>query len=142
MLMIFQNGTNAFDEYGPLIMMAVLLVADIFILKFGLMITKAQSKRNLKWVAISFLIQFGAIFFISLPTFLMGMTGEMDEGPHPGIIIPIVVLAVFIDINLINIIHKIGIKRSVVVAFLILVPIILAMASLGQYLSPGPPNGA
>jgi hypothetical protein len=139
--MIFQNGTTSFDEYIPLIMIGVLLVADIFILKFGLIITKAESKRNLKWVAISFLIQFGAIFFISLPTFLMGMTGEFDEGPNPGIIIPIVLLSVFIDINLINVIHKIGIKRSVVVSFLILVPIIAAMVFLGQYMSPAP-NGA
>jgi len=141
MLMIFQDEPPLIEEYIPLIAIAVLLIADIFILKIGLMMTKAQTKRNLKWVAISFLIQFGVIFFISLPTFLMGMTGAYEEGPDPGIIIPIILLSLFIDINVINVLHKIGIKRSVIVAFLILVPIILAMVILGDFMSPAP-NGA
>ncbi len=139
MLMIFQDGTPSLGEYTPLFILAALLIGDIFLLKLFLIMTKADSKRNLKWVAISFGIQFGLIFFICLPLFLIGLTGGFDEhGPDPGIIIPFFVLSIFIDLNLINVIHKIGIKRSVIVAFFISAPIIASMFILGPLIANPP----
>lgn len=139
MLMIFQNGTSNEDAVTSLIILAALLIGDVFLLKILLLMTKAEAKRNIKWVGISFLIQFGLIFFICLPLFLVGVTGGFDEqGPNPGVIIPFIVLSIFIDLNLINVIHKIGIKRSVIVSFFISAPIIAAMFILGPLIANPP----
>ncbi|MFX1409256.1 MAG: hypothetical protein ACFFA6_02805 [Promethearchaeota archaeon] len=139
LFMILQNGTSNADAIRQIIFLVILLVGDIFLLKLFLIITKAESKRDIRWVAISFLIQFALIFFICLPLFLVGLTGGFDErGPDPGVIIPFIVLSIFIDLNLINVIHKIGIKRSILVAFFISAPIIASMFILGPLLANPP----
>ncbi|MFX0072877.1 MAG: hypothetical protein ACFFAO_17510 [Candidatus Hermodarchaeota archaeon] len=137
--MIFQDGTPSLGDYTSLFILAALLIGDIFLLKLFLIMTKAESNRNLKWVAISFGIQYGLVFFICLPLFLIGLTGGFDErGPDPGMLIPIIVLSIFIDLNLINVIHKIGIKRSILVGFFISAPIITSMFILGPLLANPP----
>jgi len=137
--MIFQDETPSIEDFIPLIILAALLIGDILLLKLFLIITKSESKKEIKWVAISFGIQFGLIFFICLPLFIIGLTGGFDEhGPDPGIIIPFILLSMFIDLNLINIIHKIGIKRSLIVAFFISAPIITAMFILGPLIANPP----
>ncbi|MFX1321898.1 MAG: hypothetical protein ACFFAQ_09665 [Promethearchaeota archaeon] len=137
--MIFQDDTPLIEDFIPLIILAALLIGDILLLKLFLIITKSESKKEIKWVVISFGIQFGLIFFICLPLFIIGLTGGFDEhGPDPGIIIPFVLLSMFIDLNLINVIHKIGIKRSVIVAFFISAPIIAAMFILGPLIANPP----
>jgi len=120
------------ETIGPIILIVVLVLGDILLLKVGLAITKAQEKKNMKWVAGSFGIQFGIIFFISSPLLLYGMLGKFEG--NPGVIAPIVLFSVFIDLNLVNVIHKIGLKRSVVVVFLIIGPIIVAMVILSRIL--------
>ncbi|GAG93094.1 unnamed protein product, partial [marine sediment metagenome] len=55
-----------------LILMAAFLGGDILLLKLGLTIIKAQKRTRMKWVAVSFLIQFGVILIISSPMFLLG----------------------------------------------------------------------
>ena len=117
---------------GPFIIAISLILVDILLLKIGLAITKAQEKTNMKWVAGSFGIQFGIIFFIGSPLILYGMIGRFDgEG---GMIILVVLFSVFIDLNVINVIHKIGIKRSIVVVIFVVVLIIIALIFLGQSL--------
>ena len=104
------------ETMGIYIIVAVLILGDILLLKIGLAITKAQERKNMKWVAGSFGIQFGIIFFISSPLILYGMIGRFEG--NPGVIAPVLLFSVFIDLNVINIIHKIGLKRSIVVVFL------------------------
>ncbi len=117
---------------GPFIIAISLILVDILLLKIALAITKAQEKTNMKWVAGSFGIQFGIIFFVGSPLILYGMIGRFDgEG---GMIILVVLFSVFIDLNVINVIHKIGIKRSIVVVIFVVVPIIIALIFLGQSL--------
>ncbi|UCC20690.1 MAG: hypothetical protein JSV62_05235 [Promethearchaeota archaeon] len=124
--MIFQ--LPSIEEMMPFIIAIILLVADIFILKFGLAITKAEDKTNFKWVAGSFGIQLGLIFFISLPMLLSGLMGAyQDEGPHPAIIALTIIFSAFIDLNIVNVLHKIGMKRSLVIVLLILGPLSYAM---------------
>ena len=120
------------ETMGPIILIIVLILGDILLLKIGLAITKAQEKKNMKWVAGSFGIQFGIIFFISSPLLLFGMIGKFQG--DPGVIAPIVLFSVFIDLNVINVLHKIGLKRSLVVVIFVVVPIIKAMVLLGQIL--------
>jgi len=60
------------EQMVPFIIAILLICGDILILKIGLTITKAEEKKNFKWVAGSFGIQFGLIFFItSLVAFIL-----------------------------------------------------------------------
>ncbi|MFX0104450.1 MAG: hypothetical protein ACFE75_03040 [Candidatus Hodarchaeota archaeon] len=134
--MIFQSDwfENPFLIYflylitNPIFLVIISIVADIFILKIGLKIIRAEEKTNMKWVAISFGIQFGLIFFISLPMLLMGSMGTFQQGgPHPALIALTIIFSTFIDLNVVNVIHKAGMKRSLVIVLLILGPLSFAM---------------
>ena len=132
-LMLFQ--IPPMEDLIPIIIAACLLLGDILILKIGLSITKAQEKVNFKWVAGSFGIQFGLIFFISTPMILGGWTGQYSEGGPPiTLMIFTVIFCGFIDLNVINILHKIGMLRSFIIVILILGPITYAMYLLGSNL--------
>jgi hypothetical protein len=125
-------------ELFPIIMMAAFAAGDILLLKLSLVITKAQKRTRIKWVAGSFLIQFGIIFIISSPLFLLGSMGVFqDDGPG-AIIIPIIILSAFIDLNVVNILHQIGLKRSLIIVVIVLVPIVFIMINLGGLLSKMP----
>jgi len=132
-LMLFQ--LPPIEEMIPIIIAVCLLVGDILILKLGLTITKAQEKINLKWVAGSFGIQFGLIFFISTPMILGGWTGQYSTGGPPILLIILtVIFCAFIDVNVINILHKVGLLRSFIIVMLVLGPITYAMYLLGSNL--------
>jgi len=121
------------EDTSLLILMAAFAGVDILLLRLGLGITNAKKRTRMKWVALSFLIQFGVIFIISSPMFLLGFSGAFDG--DPGIIIPIIILCTFIDLNVINVIHQVGLKRSLVVVLIIILPIIFIMVNMGSVLS-------
>ncbi|MFX0011118.1 MAG: hypothetical protein ACFE9R_12435 [Candidatus Hermodarchaeota archaeon] len=129
----FQMGNFKIDEIIPLIMIAAFAVGDILLLKLGLVITKAQKRKRMKWVAGSFAIQFGVVFAISSPLFLLGIIGAFHGEPQG--IVPIVFISAFIDLNIINILHQIGLKRSLVVVVFTFAPIFLMMVVFGMYVS-------
>ncbi len=131
-----QMGTPSIGELIPFIMMGVFAAGDILLLKLALVVTKAQKRTRMKWVAGSFAIQFGIIFIISSPLFLLGFMGKFQG--EPDAIIPIVILSLFIDINVINVLHQVGLKRSFVILLLTFVPLILIMIELGVTLSQMP----
>ena len=133
LLNLLQMGGPIDEETLGLIIMAAFAGGDILLLKLGLAITKAQKRTRIKWVAVSFLIQFGVIFFIGSPLFLLGIAGEFDG--NPGIIIAVIMLCTFIDINVINVIHQIGLKRSLIVVLIIILPIVFIMVNMGSVLS-------
>jgi hypothetical protein len=58
------------DKFAPFIIAGVMIFGGIVILKIGLAITKAESKTNFKWVAGSYLIQYGVTLFVSSPMLL------------------------------------------------------------------------
>ena len=125
-------------ELFPIILIVAVAAGDILLLKLGLVITKAQKKTRIKWVAGSFLIQFAIIFIISSPLFLLGSMGAFN-GDGPGaIIIIIIILSAFIDLNIVNILHQIGLKRSFIIVVIVLVPMIFIMIYLGDMLSQLP----
>jgi len=66
------------------------------------------------------------------PLILFGMIGRFQG--DPGIIMLVVFFAVFIDVNIINLIHRIGLKRSIVVMIFVVGPIITALVNIGQSL--------
>jgi hypothetical protein len=135
---LFQVDIPSIKDFIPLILLGLFIGGGIILLKLGLIITQAETKRDMKWVAISFLIQFGVVFFISTPLFLMGIIGAFDEGPPFGAIIPIIILSAFIDLNVINIIHRLGLKRAIWVLILIIGPIIASMFTIGPLIANPP----
>jgi len=144
--MLFQD--NTMEKYGPFIIAAVMIFVGIIILKIGLAITKAESKTNFKWVAISYLILYGVTLFVSSPMLLDMFLSEMEciksELPDcynetdGGIIAISVLFSVFLVLNLINVIHKPGLARSFILTLLILGPIIganvLIFSNIGNVL--------
>ncbi|MFW9882457.1 MAG: hypothetical protein ACFFG0_56060 [Candidatus Thorarchaeota archaeon] len=124
--MIFQNGIGE----PPSIFIAIpLMVGSFLLFAIGIYAAKAQEKTNLKWILGSFFIQFGVIFFVSSPLLLYGMTGQFNGDPR--LIIPVVILSIFIVINMVNVIHKIGLKRSFIVVFLFVLPMVGAITIIG-----------
>jgi len=136
LLTFLQMGNTSIGELIPFIIMGLFAAGDIVLLKLALVITNAQKKTRMKWVAGSFAIQFGIIFIISSPLFLLGFLGSFRG--EPDVIIPIVILAVFIDLNVINVLHQVGLKRSFGILLLTFIPIILIMIGLGTMLSQMP----
>lgn len=133
-----QTGTISMEELFPIIFIVAVAVGDILLLKLGLAITKAKIRTRIKWVAGSFAIQFAIIFIISSPLFLLGAMGAFNDDGPGGIIIIIILLSAFIDINIVNILHQIGLKRSFIIVVMILVPIVFIMINLGNLLSQMP----
>ena len=125
-----QMGTPSIEELIPFIIMGAFAAGDILLLKLALVVTKAQKRTRMKWVAGSFAIQFGIIFIISSPLFLLGFMGKFQG--EPDAIIPIVILSLFIDLNVINVLHQVGLKRSFGILLIIFVPIIIVMIILGN----------
>ena len=136
LLTFLQMGNTSIGELIPFIIMGLFAAGDIVLLKLALVVTNAQKKTRMKWVAGSFAIQFGIIFIISSPLFLLGFLGSFRG--EPDVIIPIVILAVFIDLNVINVLHQVGLKRSFGILLLTFIPIILIMIGLGSMLSQMP----
>ncbi|MFX1502008.1 MAG: hypothetical protein ACFFDH_13675 [Promethearchaeota archaeon] len=132
--MFFESPFSKMDPSGQIGLTIGLIFIDILLLKLALIITNAQEKRNIKWVVGSFGIQFGIVFFISSPLILYGMIGAFQEGGEWRIIPLVIIFSVFIDLNVVNILHKIGLKRSLVVMIFVVVPIVLAMLLLGFFL--------
>jgi len=125
-----QMGTPSIEELIPFIIMGVFAGGDILLLKLALVVTKAQKRTRMKWVAGSFAIQFGIIFIISSPLFFLGFMGKFQG--EPDAIIPIVILSLFIDLNVINVLHQVGLKRSFGILLITFVPIIIVMIILGN----------
>jgi hypothetical protein len=136
---LFFQTIPSIKDISPFILLGIFIGGGIILLKLSLLFTKAETNTHIRWVAISFFIQFIAVFFISAPLFLMGISGTFDEGPPVGAIIPIIILSAFINLNLINIIHKLGIKRAIWVLILIIGPIIASMFIIGE-LFANPPH--
>ncbi|MFX1454572.1 MAG: hypothetical protein ACFFDB_04295 [Promethearchaeota archaeon] len=138
--MLFQN----INDYLPFIVAVVFILVGIIIFKIGLSITKAESKTSFKWVTTSFLIQYGVTLFISAPMLLDMLLAYANgsssnyQGPPSGIIAIVIVFSMFIVVNLINLLHKPGIVRSIIIAILILGPIVysnyIIFSNLGNVL--------
>ena len=132
--MYFQGSSMEFGKYVPFVIAGILILVGIIILKIGLAITKAQSKTSFKWVAGSYLIQYAVTLFLSSPMLLNMVLSAMrcmESGlpdcyyeSDPGLIGMAVIFSVVLVLNLINIIHKPGLKRSLILTLLILGPII------------------
>jgi len=114
----------------------IFIISEIIFLKIGLKITKAEKRTNLKWVVGSLFIQIGLIAFIGVPLIIMGVSGEFDDGgPNLAIFIPLLIIGIFLEINLINVIHEPGFGKSIVVFIFFVIPIVITISVLIVFLT-------
>ena len=99
-----------------------MVLTDLIMMKLGLAMVKADARTQFKWVVASFLIQILTIFIVISPLILIIALGLVP--PISNIII-FGVLALFIEINVINILHKTGFGRAIVVFIMIVIPSVL-----------------
>ena len=113
----FSGIQMRFTDFILIILVPILVVLDIIALKIGLRITKAEYHTKIKHCAISFAVQLGVIIFIASPLLLLAFAGQFDEGGlDASLILVFIALALFIDIQVLNVIHKLGLKRAVIVS--------------------------
>jgi hypothetical protein len=102
-----------------------MVIFETIILKIGLSVSKAEVRKDFKWVFASFGIQIGLFLFIGSPIYLMLFAGAFQDGPPPlSIIIPLVIAFSVADVNVINVLHEIGIGKSIIVFILVGIPLI------------------
>ena len=120
-------------ELGSLLLMGILIIVDLVLLKIALAVTKTERWKKMKWATASYFIQFGVVFAVGSPLFLLGMIDAFNG--NPGAIFPIVIIAAFADVNIVNIIHRIGLIRSLFVVIFIIVPMVFIMRQFGDVIS-------
>ena len=128
--MLLQNG----GPYWVIVIIYVIVIAFIvglILLKIGLVISKAETRTGFKWLLGSFGIQVGMFFFVGSPLILLGISGAFGEqGPEIILIIIFLVLALFIEVNLLNILHRLGLKRALLVFALMVAPFLIVSFSI------------
>ena len=122
--MLYQITVPATAEFIFLLFIPILIIVEIIALKVGLIVVQAEDRRGIKWVAISVLIQMGVILFIGLPIILILLIGG-SEGQYTAIVVVIIIFALFIDFNIVNVIHRLGMKRAFIVFIFFLIPFII-----------------
>lgn len=131
-LTLFQNGENG-QDFGPglIVLIIIAFIVGLIMLKIGLVVTKAEARTGFKWLLWSFGLQIGMFFFVASPMILLGISGAFGEqGPEVVLIIIFLVLALFIDIHFLNIIHRLGIKRALLVFGLMAIPFLIVSFSV------------
>lgn len=120
--MIFQFSLIL--DFLPYLNFVFLILGLIIVLRLPFyFLIRRGDRTSFKWVTYSVLIQVGITVFICSPLIILGLLGEFQKGPpNPGLIVAFALLSFFIDLNVVNVIHKNGMKKSVFVA-LIVVPI-------------------
>ncbi len=128
--MLLQNG----GPYWVIVIIYVIIIAFIvglILLKIGLVISKAETRTGFKWLLGSFGIQVGMFFFIGLPLIFLGLSGAFGEqGPEIILIIIFLVLVLFMEVNILNILHRLGIKRALLVFGLMVAPFLIVSFSI------------
>lgn len=120
LLVIFQEFPFEFIILFALI--PVFILAEIISMKIGLIIVKARERKSIAWVGASVFIQIGIIFLVFMPLIMIGIAEGIRNSDVPAIIL-MAVIAVFVDFNLINLLHKLGFKRSLIVLIFFSIPL-------------------
>lgn len=134
--MLLQIPRTPFVDFILLIIIPVaLVITDAIVYKISFRLIKGDIARtSIKWIFISFGLIVGVILIILIPVFLISF--DLSSGfINFGILIPFILLAGFIDLNMLNMIHKIGLAKSFIMFVLILLPIILFGSLLGFLIS-------
>ena len=149
---LFQEGGGISSEpWFPLMIAGItfgmMATTWIPLLKIGLIITKAEVKREWKWVLASSFIQAGLSFFIMAPIFINMFAGTGEEhGPDMdemmGLIFGLLALGMFINLQVVNVLHQIGMKRALIILIMEIIPVIVIMSIVLGMQFGGPTGGS
>ena len=123
--MLFQEGSDPFSDETIFMTLGIMFGLALVLLKLGLIVTKAEVRTGFKWVLASFGTQVGIFFFVGGPLMLLGFAGEMEGGPPVVLIIIFILLALFIGVNILNVMHQLGMKRALIVFAMMLIPFLV-----------------
>ena len=147
---IFQDGGITSSPLFPVMIAGItfgmMATSWIPILKIGLIITKAEVKREWKWVLASSFIQAGLCFFIMAPMFInmaadFGSEGGPEGDEMIGLILGLLALGLFIDLQVINVFHRVGMKRALIIFTMEIIPVIVIMGFVMNMTFGGPEGG-
>ena len=128
--MFFQFDTPEMG-IGLYITIIFAFIIGLIMLKIGLVITKAEARTAFKWLIGSFGIQVGMFFFVASPLILMGVSGAFGEhGPEIILIIIFLIVALFMDIHILNVLHRVGLKRALLVFGFMALPFLMVTFSI------------
>ena len=128
-LTIFQMSPEAFATIIANII--IFFIVGLIMLKIGLVATKAETRTGYKWLMASFGIQVGMFFFVAFPLIFMGVSGAFGEqGPEIVLIIIFIIIALFMDIHVLNVLHQLGLKRALLVFALMAIPFLIVTFSI------------
>ncbi|TFG08196.1 MAG: hypothetical protein EU539_03055 [Promethearchaeota archaeon] len=131
MINMLQNGENGgIPPQLLFVFFPAMFGLALILLKAGLALTKAEVRTTFKWVLASFGIQVGVFFFVGSPLMLLGFSGMMQGGPEFSLIIIFVIVALFLDVNVLNVTHQLGMKRALIVFFMMLIPFLFVVGFL------------
>jgi len=123
--LLFQEGSDPFSDETIFMTLGIMFGLALVLLKLGLIVTKAEVRTGFKWVLASFGTQVGIFFFVGGPLMLLGFAGEMEGGPTVILIIIFIFLALFIGVNILNVMHQLGMKRALIVFAMMLIPFLV-----------------
>jgi len=123
--LLFQEGSDPFSDETIFMTLGIMFGLALVLLKLGLIVTKAEVRTGFKWVLASFGTQVGIFFFVGGPLMLLGFAGEMEGGPPVVLIIIFIFLALFIGVNILNVMHQLGMKRALIVFAMMLIPFLV-----------------
>ncbi|MFO8018943.1 MAG: hypothetical protein R6U96_09930 [Promethearchaeia archaeon] len=130
--MILQIQIRLFPEFILGILLPIFLISEIIVFKIGLYLVKAEERKKFKFVIVSFIIQILVLAFINSPFIFMALMGAYESGsPDLSMAIIFVLFSVFIEINIINAIHKVGFKAAVFIFMLMLIPVFIFGGIIG-----------
>lgn len=134
--LLFQEGSDPFSDEDIFMTLGIMFGLALVLLKFGLIVTKAEVRTGFKWVLASFGTQVGIFFFVGGPLMLLGFSGEMVGGPPVVLMIIFIFLALFIGVNVLNVMHQLGMKRALIVFAMMLIPFLVVDVILIMLLIP------
>ncbi len=129
LFIIFQE--DIFRLSPLFVLIPLYLITVIIVFKIGLLIVKARERKSIYFVIISVFAQIGTIFLLFIPILLFGVAENWNMSYAPQLTL-FIILALFIDFNLINILHKLGLQRTAVVFLFFVIPTLIFGILIGN----------
>ncbi|MHA1294495.1 MAG: hypothetical protein ACTSQJ_17790 [Promethearchaeota archaeon] len=125
--MLLQIRMRLFPEFILLFIIPIFFAMCLIYLYIGLRIAKAEQNKAIQWCLLSMGALIAVGFFLSIPFILLGFSGAFSDGPPPGWMIAIsIIVLIFVEMNVLNAMHKIGLFRAFIVLIFLSLPVFLS----------------
>ncbi|MHA1439760.1 MAG: hypothetical protein ACTSPD_19605 [Promethearchaeota archaeon] len=125
--MLLQIRMRLFPEFILLFIIPIFFAMCLIYLYIGLRIAKAEQNKAIQWCLLSMGALIAVGFFLSIPFILLGFSGAFRDGPPPGWMLAIsIIVLIFVEMNVLNAMHKIGLFRAFIVLIFLSLPVFLS----------------